>query len=360
MGPGFRLLGMFLALAFATCGRPAMAATQPGDAEIAQFFDRHVARAIAEGEVPGAALVVVRDGRIILSRGYGLADLGRREAMSPSHHLLRQGSVSKLVPWVLAMQLAEAGKLDLDRDVNAYLPFRIAPAFGQSDHDAAPANPHRRVRRALHRRLRAALEPAVPGAQETTFRSGSRPPGQRISYSNSGAALAACIVERIAGKDFERLSTERVLQPAGMSSSTVRQPPPARLQNRLATFYGASSDQPHSFEYIAIAPAGALSATAQDMGRLLLASCRGSAANADQLLKPETLEGDDETPQAARAGLGVGHGAWLHRPGASRGSLRRPWRHHGGRDHRSGDAPRPEARLVHGHEWPWARRVGGA
>src|SRR5690349_883876 len=116
-------VGVAMAVA-ALAGGPAAAASPPAtDAQVARFFDSFVSGQIESLEIPGGALVVVRDGRVVLAKGYGYADLASKRPVDVERTLFRAASISKLAPWLLAMQLVEEGKLDLDRDVNAYLDF---------------------------------------------------------------------------------------------------------------------------------------------------------------------------------------------------------------------------------------------
>ena len=87
--------------------------------------------ALARGEVAGAVVVVVRGGGTVLQKGYGFADVASRKPVDPATTLFRPGSVSKLFTWTAVMQLVEAGKLDLDKDVNTYLDFKIPPFEGK-------------------------------------------------------------------------------------------------------------------------------------------------------------------------------------------------------------------------------------
>src|SRR5437016_6406382 len=80
---------------------------------------------------PRSTPVVVRDGKIFFAKGYGYADYEKKIPVSPENTLFRPGSISKLFTWTSVMQQVEQGKLDLDRDVNAYLDFKIPPAFGR-------------------------------------------------------------------------------------------------------------------------------------------------------------------------------------------------------------------------------------
>src|SRR5438132_4611467 len=82
-------------------------------------------------DIAGAVIVVVRDGKIFFAKGYGYADVEKRKPVSPDNTLFRPGSISKLFTWTAVMQQVEQGKLDLDRDVNEYLDFKIPPAFGK-------------------------------------------------------------------------------------------------------------------------------------------------------------------------------------------------------------------------------------
>src|SRR5262249_58548170 len=81
--------------------------------------------------IAGATVAVVKDGKVLFSKGYGYADVAKKTPVSPETTLFRPGSVSKLFTWTAVMQLNEQGKLDLDRDINDYLDFRIPDAFGK-------------------------------------------------------------------------------------------------------------------------------------------------------------------------------------------------------------------------------------
>ena len=76
-------------------------------------------------------MVVVKDGEVFFSKGYGFTDLESKKPVDPAKTLFRPGSISKLFTWTSIMQLLEQGKLSLDADVNTYLDFTIPATFPQ-------------------------------------------------------------------------------------------------------------------------------------------------------------------------------------------------------------------------------------
>src|SRR5690606_10891932 len=80
--------------------------------------------------IAGAVVVVVKDGQLLLEKGYGYADVAAKQPVDPARTLFRPGSNSKLFTATAAMQLVERGQLDLDVDISRYLDFTIPAAFG--------------------------------------------------------------------------------------------------------------------------------------------------------------------------------------------------------------------------------------
>lgn len=100
--------------------------------ELEAFFDGLRSGLMADRHVPGAVVLVVRDGAVFLSKGYGVADFTTGRAIDPETTRFRVGSISKLFTATAVMQLVEQGMLDLNADVNRYLEgSRIPDAFGK-------------------------------------------------------------------------------------------------------------------------------------------------------------------------------------------------------------------------------------
>ena len=99
--------------------------------DLESFLDGLVPLQIERADIAGATIAVVKDGKVLFAKGYGYADSARKQPVSPDSTLFRGGSISKLFTWTAVMQLVEQGKLDLDRDVNAYLDFQLPRTFGR-------------------------------------------------------------------------------------------------------------------------------------------------------------------------------------------------------------------------------------
>ena len=92
-------------------------------------MDDLLAFEMAEKHIPGAMVAVVQDGNLLLTKGYGYANLEGQVPVDPERTLFRVASVSKLFMWTAVMQLVEQGQLSLDTDINEYLNFPIPASF---------------------------------------------------------------------------------------------------------------------------------------------------------------------------------------------------------------------------------------
>ena len=282
------LLAPMLSALPARAASPAPVAIRADDTAIAAFFDAFLVEQRDEMRIPGAAIVVVRDGRTVFAKGYGVADVASGEPINVERTLFRAASISKLLPWVLAMQLVEQGRLDLDADVNDYLDFRIAPSHGRPitmrhlmTHTAG-----------FPERFHGVFDPdlATPLGRKLADNLPERthPPGAVVAYSNYGAALAGYIVERRHGEPWERIVEEQVFAPLAMRHSTVAQPVPPAMQASLASTYHYGNPAPAPFRTTPLVPMGALTASAADMGRLLALFVDG-ARGIDGIVSAATL-----------------------------------------------------------------------
>lgn len=269
------------------------------------WLDGYMPYALKTGDIAGAVVVVVKDGQVLTQRGYGYADVAKRIPVNPARTLFRPGSVSKLFTWTAVMQLVEQGKLDLDKDVNIYLDFKIPPrdgkpitlrnimthttGFDETGKDIIFEDPSRLM----------PLGDYVKGALPKRIYA----PGSTPSYSNYATALAGYVVERVSGQSFDTYVEQRIFAPLGMASSTFRQPLPPRFSRAMATGYKVGSGEPAKFEFVGPAPAGSLSSSGADMGRFMIAHLQDGAFGGNRILRPETAETMHNSPLTMLAPL---------------------------------------------------------
>jgi CubicO group peptidase (beta-lactamase class C family) len=260
--------------------------------DLEPFFDGLVPYAIRRDDIPGAVLIVVKGDQVVFAHGYGFANIAKRAPVLPDRTLFRPGSVSKLFTWTAVMQLVQAGKLNLDADVNQYLDFKVPPAYGQPvtlrDLMTHTAGFEEVIRELFVKRadqltpMRAYLVNHMPAR---IF-----PPGKIIAYSNYGATLAGYIVQRVSGEPFDAYIDKHILTPLRMDHTTFEQPLPPRLAPLMAEGYMSASDgKAKPFEFVNTAPAGAASATAGDMAHFMIAYLNGGRYDGGTILSPATI-----------------------------------------------------------------------
>jgi CubicO group peptidase (beta-lactamase class C family) len=260
-------------------------------ADLEPFLDALIPSQLRNRNIAGAVISVVKDGQLLFQKGYGYADVEEKKPVLPDETLFRPGSISKLFTATAVMQLVEQGKLDLDRDVNDYVDFAIPKTYQQPvtlrqllTHTAGFEETLKNLFVANERDIKPLRTYLVNEMPARIF-----PPGKIPSYSNYGFTLAGYIVERVSGEKFERYIENHILKPLGMNHSTFDQPLPAQLAPQMSKGYLSASKIPRDFEWVQAAPAGALTTTAADMTRFMLAFFQDGAVDGVSILKPETV-----------------------------------------------------------------------
>ncbi len=296
---------------------PSMPATQQSgeqaltSQDLSSFFDGLVPFAMQRGDIAGGVVVVVKDGSVLFSRGYGYADLKAQTPVSPETTLFRPGSTSKLFTWTAVMQMVEQGKVNLDHDVNEYIDFKIPPyegkpitlrnlmthtaGFEEAARDLLPAT-------AEEVNLERYLKSHVPAR---IF-----PPGETVAYSNYGCGVAGYIVQRVSGERFEDYVQRHLFQPLNMSHSSFDQPLPATLAPLMSKGYKTASDgEAQPFEFVDPPPAGALSSSAVDMAQFMIAQLQDGRYGDTRILQEATaklMHSPQYTASPGMAGFDLG------------------------------------------------------
>ena len=261
-----------------------------GKDDVDSWLDGYMPYALNTGDIPGAVVVVVKDGQILTARGFGYADVEQRKPVDPERTLFRPGSVSKLVTWTAVMQQVELGKLNLDADVNTYLDFKIPPL------DGAPVTLRQIMTHTAG--FEEAAKDIIDYLPAKTPKLGELlkawvprriyPAGTTPAYSNYATALAGYMVERVSGLSFDDYVEQKIFTPLGMRSASFRQPLPPSLAPQMSRGYGKVGEPAEPFEVIGPAPAGSLSASGVDMGRFMLANLQYGELDGQRILSEAT------------------------------------------------------------------------
>jgi CubicO group peptidase (beta-lactamase class C family) len=196
-----------------------------------ESFDTLMRGLMAKYGVPGGAIAVAKDERLVFARGYGWADAEAKAPARPDS-LFRVASISKMVTGAAALKLAEEGRLDLNAPAFALLGLE-APAGAKMDERLGRIT----VRHLLHHRggwdRSQVPDPVFQTNAAAAFLGVKRPantsdlarwaltqplqfdPGARYAYTNFGYALLAQVIEKASGQSYEKYVQERILQPAG-------------------------------------------------------------------------------------------------------------------------------------------------
>lgn len=272
-------------LAFTLAALPSSAA-RPSDAELAAYADKILTANYPAGE-PGASALVVRDGKVVLRKGYGLANLELGVPVAPEM-VFELGSVTKQFTAAAILMLAERGKLSLDDEITRFL--ADFPTQGKKitiEHLLTHVSgiPSYTGMAEWLSRLREdlTLEQLIG-----LFR--GKPlefsPGERMAYSNSGYILLGAIIEKASGKSYEDFIEQEIFAPLGMKSSHYAhqdEAVPGRVEGYEKNEQGYARARYLSMTHPYAA--GALQSTVDDLWRWEQGLAAGKVVSAPSLAK---------------------------------------------------------------------------
>ncbi len=304
---------LLIALAAAFATTPLTAAAPGFEPTIVEaYVDGAMRQAMDSNEVAAATVAVVKDGRVLLAKGYGLARIAPQPMQADADTLFQIASISKTPVYIAVAQLAERGKLTFDDPVNAHLP----PAL------RIPDQGFKQPIRIRHLMTHSAgFEDSALGhlfvdkperlsslsAYLQKYRvSRVREPSVQTSYSNYALNLLGAVIEHETKTDFFTYMEARILRPLGMVRATYRDsydpafgkrmglPAPmdaSVVANRTQQLGGGPGQWKEIRpEYTSmIAPAGGLHASANDMAQYALALADPARLEAAGVLKASSL-----------------------------------------------------------------------
>lgn len=284
---------------------PAGVAPLPA-ADLEAFVDGVVRRSMASDHIAGVTVAVVQNGQVVLKKGYGVASLDGRRRVDPDRTLFRVGSISKTFTWIALMNEVEAGRMRLDTPINIYLPEKLqlkdqgkktqVRLRDLMTHTAGFED--RALGQLFERDPRRERPLELYLRQERPNR--VREPGLLPAYSNYGAALAGAALANVTGQPFEKLITDQLIFPAGLTHTTFREDRPWRDDLPAPMAPALAADRSDGFrwtplgfqteapEFIGhIAPAGSASSTAGDMARYMTLLLNGGVIDGRTVFSPK-------------------------------------------------------------------------
>ncbi|WP_243312169.1 serine hydrolase domain-containing protein [Fundidesulfovibrio agrisoli] len=237
-------------------------------------LEAEIRKNMSRYDIKGLSIAVVDDQHVLWAQAYGWADEAKG-VPAELDTIFRMGSISKVVSSAHVMQLAEAGLVDLDADIRAYVPeFSIRSRFGpdphitprmlMSHHSGLPTD----VVAGMWSEHPQALAAYIPSLAQESM---AAPPAKLWRYSNVGFSLLGRMVEKVEGMGFDQAMRWSLLEPLGMASSSYVMTP--ELSPRYSQGYSGGKEAPRPA--LRDMPAGSLYSTAPDMAAFIQAMLAG-------------------------------------------------------------------------------------
>jgi CubicO group peptidase (beta-lactamase class C family) len=254
------------------------------------FVDAAMASGMEEENIPGAAFILVRDGSVVLAKGYGKADLESGRVFTADQTIFPIASVSKVFTATAAMQLVDDGTIDLGADVNRYLgSVQVPPAYSEPVTLAHLLSHTAGFDELPGRRVRSATELMPLGKFLSNRLVRVHAPGEVTSYSSYGMSLAGLLVEEVSDRPFETYLRRHIWEPLGMTRTSITVPEDKSV---LATAYELDDDKPVPvpYEIYQTPPVASILSTAQDMGRFMSAHLQGGRYGESRILSEKATK----------------------------------------------------------------------
>lgn len=295
-----------------TRSKPPKADEKPKPAQSIQELQQQLEKILKDTHTPGVSIAIVhRDGPEWVA-GLGLSDVANKRPTTPNT-LFRIGSTSKAFASLSILKLANEGKLSLDDPVH-----KLAPdAWFENPWEAT--DPVRVVDLLehttgwddMHFREYANNAPGTMGLREALdydhhSRISRWRPGTRMAYCNSGPAVAAYIVEKIAGQRFEDYVTQNFFLPIGMKTATYFEAP----SPPLTLLYHPDGKTLYPYWNVEYRPAGSINASANDMAAYVQFYLNRGTVNGVEVMPAASIDRMELPTRtwAAQQGLKAGYG----------------------------------------------------
>ncbi|MED4730768.1 beta-lactamase family protein [Aneurinibacillus migulanus] len=265
----------------------------PTDAkEVEEFADTFFSQPHIKDQLAGAVFVIVKEGKILLKKGYGYADLEKKIPADPDRTVFPVASISKVFTATGIMQLVEQRKINLDEDIQTYL--GDVKLNNKTDYPLTMKHllTHTTgfdftdtLESAQHRPEPLPLDKYVKENMSTVIRK----PGEAFRYDNFASMLQGYILQNVSGKSFNQYITEHIYQPLEMKNSSFLLTP--EIKAKLATGYNAANKPFPVYTSNPIEqPEGGMFSTGKDMAAFMMAHLNKGTIEGHKILDKDTAE----------------------------------------------------------------------
>jgi CubicO group peptidase (beta-lactamase class C family) len=256
-------------------------------------FDKYAEAARKQWQVPGMSIVIVQNGKILLSKGYGARELGKSEPVN-SETLFGAMSTTKAMTAVALGMLVDEGKLSWDDKVIKHLPaFRVADPYITNEMTVRDLLTHNAgLGNADFLWARSADLPASEIVSRMQYAGRVYSLRGSFIYQNIMYLVAGQIIEKVSGMPWERFMTERLFKSLGMNNTFPNLASSLNYNNRSSAHYEIKGEIQAIPEMPAdsIAPAGAVWSTADDIAKWMNFLLGDTKVGGRELIKPATLD----------------------------------------------------------------------
>src|SRR5262245_5165818 len=251
-------------------------------------FDTFMAQAMGEFKVPGAAVAVVKDGKIILAKGYGYRDVEHEQPVTGTT-LFPIASITKSITVTTLGTLADQGKLDWDKPAREYLPgFRMYDPFVTEQLTTRDMVTHRS---GLPRHDLVWYSSSFTREQlveKLRYLELNKPLRSKLQYNNLMFLTAGFLGGKIDGTSWEETVRQRVLGPLGMTSTKFSSDEARRMSDFARPYrknWKTENVSPIEFSrWGDVGPAGSMNSCIDDMAKYLLMHVNQGAVGSNQVL----------------------------------------------------------------------------
>ena len=254
---------------------------------IEALLDPVFAERMEKLHVPGAVISIVKDGKLIFTKGYGVADIENRTPVVPDKTIFRIGSITKVFTALAVMQVADRGKIKLRADVNRYLKTVKVPGTFPQPITFADLLTHTSGLDEISPGRRTSDEnKVVPLGEFLKTRIVRRfPPGEIINYNTYNPALAALAIQETTNTPFKVYVQENIFEPLQMNRTSITAVKKTHEQDLATGYeYAANKYEKLPFQWFHTYPASDINSTATDMARFMIANLGYGAIGGKRIL----------------------------------------------------------------------------